>query len=814
MIARRGWTISGPAGNERAVLPRLLEHRTVARRDVTAYLRRLHQWRRYLSRLWGRAAPRQDPRDTGRCVDDLISVALIVAFARQSDEATVPLARSLFHQKGLLTVADVCELVAQSARSDLLKAAMEPMPGAATCLVPKEVLATRWIHRISSATWKAYAGRIPVTAFGEFQQMCLARPPTASADTERRSGPSERYDKGAHYTPAPIVDYLTCNVLSGALGRLTPDEIRAKRILDPACGCGAFLVAALRYVFNALRGGEPGRRNRAAPLTVQERLDVLREMIFGGDVDARAVEWTRRSLVLAVWESCIADRVDAAHVEVRLAELSRNIRTADFLADAGPAGPTNQPPIPADIVLGAPPFVRLTHLHRSQPARIPEYRQRFESARNGQFDLYMLFMENAIRILSKAGWLGFSVSNSFLRSASGRGVRRVIARQARVLEIAEFEDSRIYPDATTQIALLIVQKCREELATRHVLVRGRGGLRAKLGGLLAPNAAGAPGVRIRHLAPGACSSETWRLETGPEARLAARIESVGVPLSRLPVDVRIGLCTGADTVFVLKPVSHEYSGKVLVEPQVRGARFELEAAALRPILRGRDIRAYERPVASALCVFPYEDDLRPIEERSFQTRYPLAYAYLAQYRTMLEKRRSGPKHRWYTFRNPPNPQMVRPPKLVAAGIDDGKGFTLDWDGGVLCSNSVLIVRPQDADISPYYLLGVLNSSLFRDFVQRRSPNLGAGRTVYRAGPLRQFPVVSPTAAELGGLCHDIAETARELLDSKPKPSRRAELEAAVDAAISQLYRLSGTQPQRSPQPSKRRTPLARPLRSE
>ena len=59
-------------------------------------------------------------------------------------------------------------------------------------------------------------------------------------------------------------------------------------------------------------------------------------------------------------------------------------------------------------------------LHRSQKERLRYYRQRFLSAQRSRFDLYMLFIEQALDLLKPGGRLAFILSNSFLRSKGGR----------------------------------------------------------------------------------------------------------------------------------------------------------------------------------------------------------------------------------------------------------------------------------------------------------------------------------------------------------------------------------------------------------
>ena len=767
---------SVPAGE--AALPRLLDAHSVGKRQVRQYVQYLHRWRRHLCHLWWRAVPDEDPNHVALAVDDLISLALLLAFVRQYDAKAIPLPVDSISRTEALTTAQLFRLAAGSTGDPLLIRIFQPFSAPPDCVVPRAVLATRWLDRISGATWRAYAARIPLTVFGEFHQLSLGLRVDPGPGGEKPT--SERRTKGAHYTPAPIVDYLTYRTLTAACGNTQGPTITDKTILDPSCGCGAFLVASLRYVLASLVPGTLVSKTGRVEVTPQHRLDLLEKMIFGTDLDMRAAEWTRRSLLLAVWDSCMAEGIGCTMTGLRVPSLQANIATADFLAES-------HHPLRPDIVIGGPPFVRLSHLHKTQADRIPEYRRRFEVARKGQFDLYMLFFEKAIHLLRGSGSLGFSVSSSFLRSASGRSLRRFISSHAQVQEIVEFADNNIYPGATTQIALMLLRKGREKSTTRHVLVKGHGQLRRKLDCLLLPRLNDNEVIQAQVLSAGSFSSENWRFAEDNGCVDSTALRSTEQSLGQLPVEVRMGLSTGADEVFLLRSVSHVYSGRMLVRRQCAGGTFEIEAAALRPILRGRDIHSYAFPVTTTVCVFPYDKDFKPLTQDEFREQCPLAYEYLANHRRNLEKRQSMSTSDWHLFRSRPSVRVASSPKIVGAGINEGKGFTLDFNRSLLCANSVLIVCSDSDEFSCYYLLGVLNSRLVAEFMEKTGPDLGAGRTVYRVAGIKQFPLVGASSAQSADLCEKIAATAKRLMHETLSAQRRRALRSDVDQAVREVY---------------------------
>ena len=73
-----------------------------------------------------------------------------------------------------------------------------------------------------------------------------------------------------------------------------PDTAKELRVLDPCCGSGHFLVAAFRYL-TAFRMAEEGSSEAEAGEAV------LRENIFGLEIDARCTQIAAFNLALAAW---------------------------------------------------------------------------------------------------------------------------------------------------------------------------------------------------------------------------------------------------------------------------------------------------------------------------------------------------------------------------------------------------------------------------------------------------------------------------------------------------------------------------------
>ena len=138
----------------------------------------------------------------------------------------------------------------------------------------------------------------------------------------------ERKSSGAFYTPQALVEEVTEEALRSALdvGRAGPAEVerlRNIRVLDPACGSGAFLVHMLERIASLrLDAGERGS-------IAEIRRRVLTTSIFGVDLNSMAVWLCELRLWLAI---VIESAEDDPMQVVPLPNLDRHIRVGDSLS--------------------------------------------------------------------------------------------------------------------------------------------------------------------------------------------------------------------------------------------------------------------------------------------------------------------------------------------------------------------------------------------------------------------------------------------------------------------------------------------------
>jgi hypothetical protein len=112
-----------------------------------------------------------------------------------------------------------------------------------------------------------------------------------------------RKQSGTFYTPQPLAEFVVRRTLAPLVANRSTDEILALRILDPAMGSGAFLVAACRYLATAyeralLDDGRLAEPDLTDDLRAGIRRLIVERCLAGVDVNPVAVQLARLSLWL------------------------------------------------------------------------------------------------------------------------------------------------------------------------------------------------------------------------------------------------------------------------------------------------------------------------------------------------------------------------------------------------------------------------------------------------------------------------------------------------------------------------------------
>ncbi len=306
---------------------------------------------------------------------------------------------------------------------------------------------------------------------------------------------SKRKKDGIFYTPAYIVNYIVDNSLGKYLAgheealqdkyALKSDineknyrkrEIEAYteyqkilqqvKVLDPACGSGAFLVR----VFDWLLAENQRVANILYTQWDQIRIwdsedyfrEILRNNIYGVDLNEESVEITKLSLWL---KSAVKGK--------KLVTLDNNIKCGNSLID--------DPAVAGDkafdwniefadimgsgwfdVIVGNPPYVQSRNIKLSVERNFLWKKYRTDTNHS---DLYSFFIELSLTILNTKWILSFIIPTTILAIPSFKSIREYIVLNSHIQSIVTFNNIKVFDDATINPIIISICKNKIQKAT-------------------------------------------------------------------------------------------------------------------------------------------------------------------------------------------------------------------------------------------------------------------------------------------------------------------------------------------------------------
>ena len=241
-----------------------------------------------------------------------------------------------------------------------------------------------------------------------------------------------RAQLGAHYTPPALCQRLLDMATEAGV------DWRSARVLDPACGGGAFLAPMARRMAESHKGTSP----KSALKNIQRRLN-------GFERDPFAAWMSQVFLDVTLGDLC-----DEAGTRLRSV-----VRVCDSLEQV-PVGKG------FELVVGNPPYGRIK--------LSPELREKFRRSLFGHANLYGLFTDLALRFTGPGGIIAYVTPTSFLSGEYFKALRGLLGREAPPVNI-DFIGKRkgVFADVLQETLLATYQRGGEaSVGTVHYISEG------------------------------------------------------------------------------------------------------------------------------------------------------------------------------------------------------------------------------------------------------------------------------------------------------------------------------------------------------
>jgi type I restriction-modification system DNA methylase subunit len=531
--------------------------------------------------------------------------------------------------------------------------------------------------------------------------------------------------------------------------------LKTIKIVDPACGSGAFLVAA----FDLLQQKYQQINTRIAELTGSFGIfdlnkEILNSNLSGVDLNAEAIEITKLSLWLKTAER-----------GKKLATIDQHLQVGNSLGFDSPVNLTGLEDLSVfcwknnfskilksggfDVVLGNPPYVRQELLSDFKP-----YLQKNYAVYHGVADLYAYFFELGLKLLKPNGMLGFISSSTFFKTSSGEPLRRFLHENATLKKVVDFGDLQVFEGVTTYPAILIFQNAKPlETSEIRMLV-----LTDKLPDDLKETFKNQHGI----MAHSQLRADSWQLEDARLNQLRGKLTNGFPTLKEVYGSPLYGIKTGLNEAFVIDGETKK--SLVLQDPN--------SAELLKPFLEGKDLKKWHsQPRDLWLVLMPKgwtQKKMSGLFDESnswqwLQNNYSGVAQWLEPFAEAARKRTDKGDF-WWELRACAYYDLFEKPQIVYPVISQGAKFSIE-NTIAFSNDKTFMLMSADS-----FGLGLLNSKVIWFIVSKTFSSLRGGiwRFELRGQDMEKLPIPPATdqqklqIGQLAEQCQTLSEARYKL----------------------------------------------------
>lgn len=542
----------------------------------------------------------------------------------------------------------------------------------------------------------------------------------------------ENVERDIVTTPNYVVREILCQTAIEIINGKNDTQIKDLKCADIACGSGAFLLELYQLLYDTLvdyyidndKTKLIQTNVNSYRLPYETKCNLLTNCIFGFDKDFNAVEACKFGLLLKLLED--EDVNTLSSFRPILPNMDNNIFYGNSLL-----GPNDVPVEFAeeinpfdfgerrfDLIVGNPPYMKTEDIKKFSPneKKLYEKNNRYVSAHK-QYDKYFLFVERAVNLLKKNGYLGYIIPSKFMKVGAASTLRKLITDNKLLKIITSFGAHQVFEGKSNYTCIMILQK-NEHDQFKYSEVEDFAAWRIRTEGAYS----------FCNREASILSENTWVLYTDKHKHLLDKITRNTKTLGKIVGDDYIfnGIQTSANKVYIFVPTGHDRS--TFTFTAFNGQSYQIEKAVTKPYFKtaqGVDsLNTYRTFAPNARVVFPYKKDangnLALIPLKTIKRQYPFFYKFLMDAKAELAKPSRDIKptpvtpDEWYRYGRHQSLEACEiEEKIIVGVLAQSEKYAIDKKGTLVSSGGTagycLISLPTDSDYSIYYIQALLNS---------------------------------------------------------------------------------------------------------
>lgn len=450
---------------------------------------------------------------------------------------------------------------------------------------------------------------------------------------------------GIVYTPMQLARYM----IELTLKRYDKWEHHIK-LLDPSCGCGIFLIAAIDVIHK--RFGTPVRR-------------IIEDNLYGFDILNENVRRCRSILKIA----CLKNGESAEGLQDNIITVDA-LRT-DWCGISEVRG--------FDIIVGNPPYISAKNIDKSTMS----YLHTHYISSGGMCNICEAFVEKAVLSIPDNGKCCFVLPNTILSSRNSTAIRKLIAERGLADTIIEYNDTPVFDNAKVYSCVILLN------ALKHSAL-----CYAAPQTILEDN--------FKELPLSNFTADGFIAYDSEVNTNIAKIERFRLKLGQYMI---MQLCTQCDELYLVKTDNGGFYA------EYNGLRYDLEPEMVKPLYKVSDFARVG--LRKRYIIYPYVGGAA-IPEEDLRKLFPNTYQYLMTVKPVLDLRNKGKPNPdgWYAYGRRQGLKAY-PKKILFPNYAAKPSFRLIEDdalfingGGIAENNELplhLLLRVLNSDIMAYYV---------------------------------------------------------------------------------------------------------------
>jgi adenine-specific DNA-methyltransferase len=681
---------------------------------------------------------------------------------------------------------------------------------------------------------------LPVSILGNIYEQFLGATIrlTDSGLVKIEEKPEVRKAGGVYYTPQYIVDYIVKNTVGEKIKGLSPQEIENIKVLDPACGSGSFLIGAYQYLLDYhlayytdgenIKKALKEERVAANPkggyrLTIPEKQNILKNNIFGVDIDAQAVEVSKFSLLIKLMESeteqSAAELFTLSKVEGRrdakiLPSLEANIKRGnsligkDFLKDnlfidneelqaINPFDWSAEGGFPEimkrggfDCIIGNPPYRReRDYEDLMENIRKSSFGQKYYE---GKMDFWYLFLHKAIDVGNANSKCSFIV-NSYWMSGEGASllISRLRAKKA-IEEIFYLDSAKVFENVSGRHMVFLISSGNKKVTIKKLDETG----------IRNPEASFTQNINIiTYEKTSDALYSLGKINIEQESTILHKINKF-TPLAEVCSEIKQGIAENPHSINnkTAKLDKNFVAGEgvfVLTQKEIDNLNLNKEEkGCLRKYFETSDIGRY---------FFPADTDEKILYLTKNNTtnidQYPHIKNHLYKFKKIMDGRRENKSGslQYFHLHWPREESIFKGEKIVSLQMGKRPAFAYS-SGDSFLGFDTNIIKCDKINIK--YLLAVLNSKLafywFKNYAKRRGVGLEISQGTLKLLPIKtDFTNTEQNKVyKIVSLVDSMLTIQKQLHEAKSETDKKLYqqkadiLDEQIDALVYELYGLT------------------------